>query len=1411
MSLRQVSAFLIALLVSLQSLAATTHLRERTVYVRDNESDYRLMIPKDTVAVDESRDYLYLASEKTIKVIPQASSEIVKEGMPNRLLVPYWEVGVAHELQDKKIYDFASQDTQDYVIFHIVEKKNTESFFLKSFAVKNPNGIGGETLNEKRSKEIDQEQSGENELNGINDLGLFSIKSNSQEIIGDGEITIIRDPKVGSDVLLSLDSKNNLIHAYDLRDPFKPQYLESFIVDLSQIESPKLYSNFKTKSNFILEGKQKREEVSLFQLRSQAAVRRTHLFIDLENQIKGNSWTHQFLFLGLFGNVIKFLDEKLGTPDVTVSDLMKDPVISKLRNSASDRDVLEYLKVNNILTEEEFNGLETTLKLNKASGTKWFFTVAIIVGTLKTLKLKSQSPSLMKALNHYKLKVFRLTKSLFGKNKALNRIGSKAGKVVDGVQTALRARLVRNFYNMEYPAHAIKTLGKLAEKNKLITKAELKNIHKKSYKEQFEILSELIEKVTPGLKKSSEKAALKILTQTEMCKVFVGKTETLQTMRKMKAQVLGLLKRHHDRYKDLDLKGIDSVAYLHASDLNTVMGKLHELKSVVPVKSYDALKKSLDESFKKLDEYNELIKGYGTEGQVAKVWDRWAHFTQSYSHFFIPEKYLAANNRVAKFINESTRSDAVKTGKGTVERIQIKGEHAKAAFYLGISDTLGEVISQGVARQSLADPSERSFGSGDNFLELPIGDESLGIHFDLIVHTANNLIGWWMTMPANIAKSNFSFGSRGKVTITNRFFDYIKKSINPINYLYKDVLLQYPVVALTSHIFEQDYKSDHSEDFNLEDYNEFKGRLRGRLTSMQSFGERKALDLLLYRAYVTPQFFMQAEFDKIARSLFNSSLPGTMVSSLVMPLTTGFWPNRAFGAYFGMNNPQMLKLLKVFKAEGILSKIDEDGVTDINLWTESEKASFYNIMLMLEMARESETNPLSQTASIEEQTQWFMKIGKSLFGDDYLDQDLKKLSPIVKMSDPKNPTTEFRYEKEAKKLLEKFDKVKKKVSLLPYLKVPYLDNSFLVMTKTERAKNVGRISELKEVSEITKQLNKAIEALSVNKKAISRQSRINVSVAIYDSLFLLNQLLLNGKISRYVEGSVYKSLESLRKVVGSKFGALESKMKVNRKFSKSVAGQFGQGTDKLLSSNLLLLGSIPLYLWIDDQLEAHIHIEDHITNLVAELQEILFSVSKQLISEYFESGAEVYKDYEDLESYRKIVIEKNELLKAVVNSSHLATEKFLDSRLYRMPKLLATSGPIGMGLSGFWILTHFLLYKNSKGFVGKMTDRFAPGLFKYSLILWLGMSQIDNVIEKHAYLSAIDFINLHQTYYTSLFELALIDKVLESRQSNKDVSIEAALEHARKTMESDQVIKDLERFKERIRNLPIFEEESSLE
>lgn len=1462
-------AFLIISLIQNSFGINNNYTRRKVIYSPPelHTKSYRLKYPKDVISVDQDESYIYMASSKEIRLIALDDIEDTAANQEDNGLVPFSKISLEHELNGLEIIDMAVQSTVDFHIIHVsIPSEEENTFELKSFAI-------------KKKKNLLKNASVEDTQNAVtgtipNTMGVFAIKGGLSNVIGNGEITIARGVNSTNGALITLDSKNQFLHSYSLTDPVNPLYIESFPLDFYgykgiDVSKLKLNNDSTVGSLFKLESADGKysQNLSVYTLKSKSLIQRTNALINLENEITGNTWIKYFLLLGMSSNIIDYLDDFYGNDNITLSEMEQNPIFQKLAKGISDDEVYDYLKRTQLLTQEEINQYRLNQNLNTASGTKWFFTVTMIVGLLKITHIKTKVVSYAQAISQCRRAIAKFTLKVVKPSSRGGKILKKAGdafnKKADKIELKTRSKLISNFYNQEYPIHAIVTLRKKIYRAKLITKAENKEISKLGYGEQYDRLVKIyhIEQKSPKITKGIRKSI-------KMSGVFVNKLKVDKRLRYLKSNVLVLLKKFDPKYKKIDLKSDESISYILVEDKGIILAKakkaVNAIKAIRSLTGTHHLKlyENIEKVLKEQDDLAKIIQGYGTTGHVSKVFDVWATVGQKYSSLFIPKKWYEADNAVSRFLNEHTRRDAIKMGKNDVHIYKINGHDAKKAWYGGLTDTSGEVISQTVARANLEDLSEHSFGSGDNYLEFlsynkndygvdfnPLveivtqsvdsiagegfsskiskstedfilnitGKEfqiqnrdynlelfktnkgELGVHFDLLIHAGENLAGWFLGMPIAFTEARIGHSSTGSISFSQKTFNYFKKKMNPINYLFEQTTIDGIVIYATSWLYKRDYLRDHRDDFVQKNYEDYIKGLNDRLLSPGSFGERKILATVLNIPYVNPQYYIHGEFDKIARSLFNSSVPGTLVSSLILPLTSGFYVNKAYGEYFGYSNPVMLKLLKRFKAEGILSKIDENGMTDLNFWSEYEKSFFLNIILTLEMAKQQKIIPYPKDAPVEIQNIWLDRIKTNLFGEDFKNKDLSTLTPKIQLGNI-DTSAPFRYEEEAKDIMAQMDFIKSQTTILPFTKNPLVDESFMILGTEEQAIKRDGLSTLNEVAIIQARLADALLLMKKNHQSISEQEKDKVYVIIYETLFLLDTFMFKNKLV----GESFKVIESMLLGITNKFQSPVNS-KTNKRMILRTSRSLQKVPDKIIKSNAILFLSIPFYMLIDSQIDAHIKIEEHITNLISKLQNILFSISSSVVRKSLGQQMASYDQIKDLNEYLEILDKKETMLEDIINNSQVESNKYLNSRIYRLPQELKGYSPYGVGMSVLWMATHYLLYKNSRGFTGKLVDTFPIGLLKYSLILWFTMGQVNDVIEKNMYLSTVDFINLYPVYYSTLFEKEILLELKRIKESHSEerVSYKEMEAHILTRLGNHENLNKLKDYKEKIEKLSL--------
>ena len=218
----------------------------------------------------------------------------------------------------------------------------------------------------------------------------------------------------------------------------------------------------------------------------------------------------------------------------------------------------------------------------------------------------------------------------------------------------------------------------------------------------------------------------------------------------------------------------------------------------------------------------------------------------------------------------------------------------------------------------------------------------------------------------------------------------------------------------------------------------------------------------------------------------------------------------------------------------------------------------------------------------------------------------------------------------------------------------------------------------------------------------------------------------------------------------------------------TVQVQF-QGWLKKLTQRLKIpvgLATIPLYFWIEKQIKGHGKMQRQHADLLQELQDILFRLTYHLTTVQVAlayDGEQINSTVKSsLQKYQKELAFKTESLRLVLKETKDHNKVLQEGRIYRVPHIVNDYAPIGAAMGVGWIGVRWLLFKNTRGFVTRMTDQFAPGMIKGSALAWILGGPLAENIKQEVMLTAYDFFKLNKAYYQSLLEQNLIRHVLEN-------------------------------------------------
>ena len=950
-------------------------------------------------------------------------------------------------------------------------------------------------------------------------------------------------------------------------------------------------------------------------------------------------------------------------------------------------------------------------------------------------------------------------------------------------QLKFRGFVLKNMENELHPANLIKKLEKRVVKavskyNKSASSVDKFHIEITKKQSLNKRASKLVDIWNEIGAKIPEEIGVKISKDIDKLKILESQIKIEKEIIKLKGKVLNVLKKNGD---DISLKSAESIEYIKITDRAMILEKA--------TKANPALAKTLASKLDELSEIEKLTKDWVAKGKVHPFFDWWATVSARYARYWImPE---TSNNKALKWVENNMRVDRIKLPDGTVEKVIVKGEHAKTAIIVGASDIAGDIVTQIISRSVLLDPEERIWGTGDNFLEfMPWKGGTYGVHFDLIGTTLNNIYGWALGMPMGFARLQFQYGSKGQVTYLRKFWDSQIKSIPNLPW---SIINTYPMWLIAGGAVLADYKMENADNFDEEAYSVLKDKISGRLFSSKGIGERLMFNKTIGNMYINPQYWIQTEFDQVVTSLTGSTLLGKIVSGVVMPITTGFYYHKWWGDYFGFNNPKMIEVLRKFQLDGILDKIDKEGYTRPELWSEYEKSGFLNLISILEMARYEKESPITTTMSAEEIANWYSNVFANIFGDiDIENLDVNKIPDKVKIIASPNSgqvTDTFRYMKEVSDLLELFSEVRKNTTLLPF--VHNQGNALLgvrVNDLTEdNIKSEKFIKLIEEANEINTSISDIIAVITGNRDSFNSIQKTSHAIAIADTLFMADMFFRNYLPAKY-EGYNSRWKGIIAKILNATTEIMRPAVGPVRKVALGAT-----------------LGSLPLYFWLDDQAKAHLQIALENNYLLKDLQTLLMEVTETLVSDSLikNSSSDLFdgRTKVELEKYLVSIDERLEGLRKYLSSTQEESSDLLESRIYRWSSIFNDYAPWGIGTMFGWKLSRNLLFKGTGGIVTRMIDPTASIMLRFSFLLWFYTSQRDTHHENIITLTTQDFFTFYNIYQATLVEKDMVLELLSSKNEDRAYSKELAINSINTTLKSNTFLEQMGQYRKKLLEL----------
>ncbi|MCY4644511.1 MAG: hypothetical protein OXB88_07825 [Bacteriovoracales bacterium] len=811
---------------------------------------------------------------------------------------------------------------------------------------------------------------------------------------------------------------------------------------------------------------------------------------------------------------------------------------------------------------------------------------------------------------------------------------------------------------------------------------------------------------------------------------------------------------------------------------------------------YTSITDRITKALEELSALDAQVAMLSTKGKVHPFFDFWAKSVVTpYTRYFLSEKKFYRSTRpevkrVADWVKHNARRDYVQGPRGGMgEAITVSGENVRLGFTLGAADMFWDSFSQTLARADAVDPKERLWGNGPYHFDFMPGEKSFGPHFDLIGNALMGVPWWLLAMPVSFAKMNYRYGKSSSMSFGHRMKDDLKRAMNPVNLLYSYPQLWF-IWRVSGRWIIHDYGKRAGDDVSPQVLSEIQHNLNDRLWSTRSIFEKRFYMSAIDNLAVFPQYFLREEVGSVLSKITGGPKAISFFNNFIA-FSSGFFFHKWWADYFGTTNPDMIKILKRFDAESLLDKIDEKGLTNLKDWSLHEAMTMSSLITFFEMRKLEKEIPFPKE-DISAMADWYGLLYARLLRGHTLPESidrtgLEELLSRVKLRDIQDQDTgsdkgtpSFEYEEEAAEFLAMLDEMKSKTRQYSLEKS---ERKIFLMPTGESWEDLlqhNLEAALDDIAQVQGKLTQALRTIDENGRDFKGLGRAGVAVGVVDSLILAD-FLFSGVISDLSEKMLEKAGQMtvrtsgvLAKGLGRIRGGDGKTLKTLGQSLGQTQGRFGQLLKKWSKKVGLpvALASVPLYFWLGDQLDGHGRIQGLHTDLLEELQDILFQLTRTLVStqlaliydgrDLSQEGLASFKEYRDR------LIDKEKMLRKVLKYTKDRNEVLQKERLYRAPQILAEYAPLGAGIGLSWMGGHWLLSKASKGFVPPRTDRFAPGILKLSLVFWFGFGHIADGIKKETLLTSNDFFRLHTAYRQTLFEKHLIDHILAEKRDSID-------------------------------------------
>lgn len=1218
---------------------------------------------------------------------------------------------------------------------------------------------------------------------------VLALRGEAVSILGRDGIACVKNPRTLAPSIFALNSPRRTLARYDLDDVFQPRLTRTY--DLRMHLPPTLDPSvrlgvrprFDDLGEIAVSAQGTQYVLSAVELEARLATLRSDLLVRAVNDTIGNSWAKGFAALGALGSVVDFLDDQVGNPSLDFEDFAEHPDLKLLAKGSSVQETLEFAQSLGIFEKADLDKMRAEGQVRGSRGRRWFVIASIFSGALAYSRVRNWAGS-REALRSFEANLRQVAMQTLAKVGLTNNRIKSMVEALSTAQRRFRGYLIRGLERERHQDYLLKQLkGRLVAAERKVTGFAATNIRSlPANARQSDLASAILADISELQRlESSSTLARAFAGDAHKVRVFERSLALQDELIRIKARMLNMIHRR----QGADTRGIttapDSLEFLQVTDQATIFAKRDEALAAVKA-GWNNLTPKLQQEYqhiltqqlpKALEEFSALkgeIASWTTVGKVHPFFDVWAHVSALNSRYFIPESWFKRVPGLrSDFVARYVRFDRITQADGEIAAVTVTGADARLALTTGMADVSLDVVCQWLARQSLADPNERIWGTGDNFLEFYPGSDgkSYGIHFDLLGIEAVNLWGWVMQMPTSYARMGMGRGSKGQISYLQRLWDEQKKL--PANMLYNTVTSAVPWWATKTLVLD-DYDRDHADALQSGDTSvraaaeearrHFVKSLYGRTTETASFFERITFDKAVGIAYIKPQYWIQSEFNTIAGPLFRSGLPQKGIGALVMPITTGYYYHRWWGEYFAFHNPALLRVMRDLKIEGVLEKIDAEGKPDLARWTEDEKVTFATMSTLLEMDRRQKEDPMPEDPAQRES--WHARVLDSLSNPE---------SPH-RLEDLRDSAGEFVYADSAERLHKAIQNLRRSVALFPLTEAPaHLAVRTVPADRATLEEDSERMeATLARLNSIQRLMGQALGELRVNRNSTSIYHNTSWGISLMDAIILGDSFFAGGKVPQLVA---------------------------------SLAGRWRLLSESALRKlgTVFLVGQVPMFGWANDQGESHVAQGQTLGQLLFELQELLLETSETLTREWVNNSfaqSEPTRFDASMTAYIDNVRTLREQVRSLLFESKVSVDAMMHKRSYRWSGVLASYAPLGVGAGLGWMGTRHALFRASRGIITKMTDAAAKRMVQGSILLWIFAGQAAHNIGQQLELNVHDFLTLYQIYLGTTLELRYIETVHRyalSGNSDKMIDRQSILASI---MREDEVAQDAEVFRERL-------------